>query len=326
MTKKVGIIGVGKYLPKKVLNNADLEKMVDTSDEWIITRTGIKERRIASAEEAVSDLAFCAAKDALNDARIKPEDLDLIIVATITPDMPFPSVASILQHKLRASKAVAFDISAACAGFVYGLSCAQAFIASGLYKNALVLGAEKLSAVTDWTDRNTCVLFGDGTGAVVLSEVRAGGILSAYLGSDGSRADLLMLPAGGSRKPASYKTIDNRMHYIKMQGNELFKIAVTIMAEAAQVALKQAGLQCKDLDLVIPHQANMRIIMAMAKKLGLPKEKIYLNIEKYGNMSSASTATALCEAVKEGRIRKGDIVLLDAFGAGLVWGACVIKW
>jgi 3-oxoacyl-[acyl-carrier-protein] synthase-3 len=326
MTKKVGIIGVGKYLPKKVLNNADLEKMVDTSDEWIITRTGIKERRIASAEEAVSDLAFCAAKDALNDARIKPEDLDLIIVATITPDMPFPSVASILQHKLRASKAVAFDISAACAGFVYGLSCAQAFIASGLYKNALVLGAEKLSAVTDWTDRNTCVLFGDGAGACVLAEVTSGGIISTYMGCDGSNLGLLNIPAGGSRLPATPETLTQRLHYIKMNGNELFKIAVRRMTEAAETVLKQAGLDFSDVDLIIPHQANSRIIMAVAKKLKIPEEKIFLNIEKYGNMSSACTAIALCEAVKEGRVKKGDIVLVDAFGAGLVWGACIIKW
>jgi 3-oxoacyl-[acyl-carrier-protein] synthase-3 len=309
-----------------VLTNADLEKMVDTSDEWITTRTGIKQRRLAAKNEATSDLAIKAAKQALEDAHLNPKDIDLIIVATITPDMAFPSVSCLLQNALSAKNAACLDVGAACAGFVYAITVAQQFIARAAYKNALVVGAEVLSSITDWKDRNTCVLFGDGAGAVVLSEVRAGGILSAYLGSDGSRADLLMLPAGGSRKPASYKTIDNRMHYIKMQGNELFKIAVTIMAEAAQVALKQAGLQCKDLDLVIPHQANMRIIMAMAKKLGLPKEKIYLNIEKYGNMSSASTATALCEAVKEGRIRKGDIVLLDAFGAGLVWGACVIKW
>jgi 3-oxoacyl-[acyl-carrier-protein] synthase-3 len=324
--KKVGIIGVGEYLPKRILTNADLEKMVDTSDEWITTRTGIKERRLVAKNEATSDLAIKASKQALDEASLKPADLDLIIVATITPDMPFPSVSCILQNALLAKTAVCFDICAACAGFVYALAVAQQFIARGTYRNALVVGAEILSSVTDWQDRNTCVLFGDGAGAVVMSEVKSGGILSTHLGSDGSKTELLMIPAGGSRNPASKDTLDKRLHYIKMQGNELFKLAVTIMTEAAQIALKKAGLECKDIDLVIPHQANMRIIMAMAKKLKLPEEKIYLNIEKYGNMSSASTATALCEAVKEGRIKKGDIVLLDAFGAGLVWGACVIKW
>ncbi|MBI4706473.1 MAG: ketoacyl-ACP synthase III [Candidatus Omnitrophica bacterium] len=324
--KKVGIIGVGEYLPKKVLTNKDLEKMVDTSDEWITTRTGIKQRRLVAKNEAASDLAIKASYQALEDARLKPEDLDLIIVASITGDMPFPSVSCLVQNAIGAKKAACFDISAACAGFVYAVTIAKQFIESGSYKKILVVGVEVLSSVTDWKDRNTCVLFGDGAGAAVLSEVRSGGILSSYLGSDGSKKDLLYIPAGGSRLPASKETIDNRMHYIKMQGNELFKLAVTLMSEAAQIALKKAGLECKDIDLVIPHQANIRIIMAMARKLKLPEEKIYLNIAKYGNMSSASTATALCEAKKEGRIKKGDIVLLDAFGAGLVWGACVIKW
>jgi len=324
--RKIGIIGVGKYLPKKILTNADLEKRVDTSDEWITTRTGIKERRVVCAHEAVSDLAVNAAKEALKDARMKPCDLDLIIIATITPDMQFPSTACLVQAVLGAKNAVCFDISAACAGFVYATIVAQQFIASGNYKNALVIGAEVLSSITDWKDRSTCVLFGDGAGAAVLSEVKSGGILSTYLGSDGTMANLLMLPGGGSRNPATHKTIDKRLHYIKMEGNEVFKSAVKIMTDAAQIALKQAGLKCSDVDLVIPHQANVRIIMAMAKRLGLPSDKIFLNIEKYGNMSSASTATALCEAVKAGRIKKGDIVLLDAFGAGLVWGACLIKW
>jgi 3-oxoacyl-[acyl-carrier-protein] synthase-3 len=324
--RKVGIIGVGEYLPKKVLTNADLEKMVETSDEWITTRSGIKERRLAAKYEATSDLAVKAAQAALEDARFNPKDLELIIVATITPDKPFPAVSCLLQNSLGAKNAVCFDISAACAGFVYGIAVAQQFIARGAYKNALVVGAEVLSRVTDWKDRSTCVLFGDGAGAAVLAEVRSGGLLSVHLGSDGSKADLLMIPAGGSRIPASHQSIDQRLHFIKMQGNEVFKLAVTIMADAARTAFKQAGLECKDIDLVIPHQANIRIIMAMAKKLGLAPEKVYLNIEKYGNMSSASTATALCEAVKEGRIKRGDVVLLVAFGGGLVWGACVIKW
>lgn len=323
---KVGIIGLGEYLPKRVMTNADLEKMVDTSDEWITTRTGIKERRVASKHQAASDLATEAAKNALKGARLKPENLDLIVVATVTPDMQFPSTACIVQANLGAKDAICFDVSAACAGFVYAITVVQQFIACGAYKNALVVGVEVLSSITDWQDRNTCVLFGDGAGAAVLGKVRSGGIISTYLGSDGSMANLLMMPGGGSRNPTSHKTIDKRMHYIKMRGNELFKLAVKIMAEIAKKALHQAGLTCKDVDCLIPHQANIRILFAVAKRLGLDKEKIYLNIRKYGNMSSASTAVALCEAVKDGRIKKGDIVLLDAFGAGLVWGACVIKW
>ncbi len=324
--RKVGIIGVGEYLPKKILTNADLEKMVDTSDDWITTRTGIKQRRIAAKNEAASDLAIQAAKEALKDAGLKPQDLDLIIVATITPDMPFPATACFVQSGLGAKSAVCFDVSAACSGFVYAIAVAQQFIARGVYKNALVVGAEVLSSITDWQDRNTCVLFGDGAAAVVLGEVHSGGILSVHLGGDGAKTNLLMQPAGGSRSPTSHATVDRRLHYLKMEGNEIFKLAVKIMTESAQRALKKAGLECRDIDLVIPHQANVRIIMAMARRLGLPAGKIYLNIEKYGNMSSASTATALCEAVKEARIKKGDIVLLVTFGAGLVWGACVIKW
>lgn len=324
--KDVGIIGIGKYLPSRTLTNSDLEKMVDTSDEWIRTRTGIKERRLAEKDEATSDMAQKAAKNAIKDAKIKPEAIELIIAATITPDMQFPSVASIVQHSIGAKKAVCFDISAACAGFVYALVTAQQFIARGTYRNALIIGAEKLSAITDWSDRNTCVLFGDGAGAAVVSAVKRPGILSTYLGSDGSMGDLLKLPGGGSRNPASHDTIDKKMHYIKMQGNELFKMAVKNMADAANKALKRARLSCDDIDCFIPHQANARIIMSAAKRLGLDPGKIYMNIDKYGNMSSASTAIALAEAVKSSRIKKGDIVVLDVFGAGLVWGACVIKW
>lgn len=324
--KKVGIIGVGKYLPKKILTNFDLEKMVDTSDEWIIQRTGIKERRIASEDEATSDLATEAARDALRDAGLLAEDIELIIVATITPDMQFPSTACFVQEKIGAKKACCFDISAACAGFVYGIVTANGFISQGIYRNALVIGAEKLSSITDWKDRNTCVLLGDGAGAVVLAEVNEGGILSSYLGSDGAQADLLYLPGGGSKNPATYKTVRDRMHYLKMRGSELFKVAVIKMAESVQKALERANLSCKDIDWLIPHQANMRILLATAKRIGLSRKKIYLNIERYGNMSSASTATALCEAVREKKIKKGDIVVLDAFGGGLVWGACVIRW
>lgn len=324
--KRVGIIGVGEYLPKKVLTNADLEKMVDTSDEWISSRTGIRERRLVAKHQATSDLATEAARKALKVAGLKAHDLNLLIVATVTPDMSFPAVSCILQHKIGATQAVCFDISAACSGFVHGLVIAQQFLARGTYQNALVVGAEVLSSITDWKDRNTCVLFGDGAGAAVLSEVKSGGILSTYLGSNGAAGELLMLPAGGSRHPASHSTINKRMHYIKMRGNELFKYAVKIMVESAEKVLSAAGLTPKDVNCFIPHQANNRILSAVAKRLGLDEKKVYVNIQRYGNMSSASLAIALSEAVQEGRIKKGDIVLLDAFGAGLLWGACVIKW
>ncbi|MDD5246947.1 MAG: ketoacyl-ACP synthase III [Candidatus Omnitrophica bacterium] len=324
--KKIGIIGIGEYLPEKILTNADLEKMVDTSDEWITTRTGIKQRHLVTEGQAASDLAAKAAEKALLSAGLAANDIDLIIVATVTPDTQFPSTACYVQAKIGAQKAICFDISAACAGFVYALISAQQFIKGGLCKRALVIGAEVLSSITDWTDRGTCVLFGDGAAAVVLSEVPSGGIISSYLGSDGNMTRLLLVPAGGSRQPATRETVENHLHYIKMQGNELFKLAVNIMTRAAEQVLKQTNLTFSDVDIVIPHQANSRIIMAVAKKLGLEEDKVYLNIEKYGNMSSASTVIALCEAAKEGRIKKGDIVLLDAFGAGLVWGACLIEW
>lgn len=328
MTKtNAGIIGVGSYLPPKILRNADLEKMVDTSDEWIITRTGIKERRIAENDVATSDLAVEAAHKALAMAKLTPMDIDLIIVATVTPDMNFPSTACLVQDKLKAVNAAAMDIGAACSGFIYGLSIAQGFIASGMYKNILVIGAETLSKITDWQDRNTCVLLGDGAGAAVLQPVPEGqGILSIYLGADGSAGDLLKLPAGGSRFPASHETVDKRMHYMKMSGNQLFKIAVKLMAESAQRALAQCGLTCEDVACLIPHQANIRIINAAAKRLGVPEEKIFLNIEKYGNISAASTIIGLDEAFKQNKIKSGDIVVLVAFGGGLTWGGCVIKW
>ncbi len=322
----VGIVGVGEYVHAKILTNKDLEKMVATSDSWITERTGIKERHIAAKSQATSDLAIKAALFALENAKIRPQDVDLIITATITPDMYFPSVSCLVQSALGAKRAACFDISAACAGFVYALITAQQFIAGGLYKNALVIGAETLSRITDWQDRNTCILFGDGAGAAVIAPVKNAGILSAHLGADGNMGNLLMVPAGGARYPASNETIEKRMHYVKMRGNELFKLAVKIMSDAARVALGKAGLTCADVDCLIPHQANLRILLAVAKRLGIGTEKIYMNIGKYGNMSSASTAVALCEAVKSGWIKKGNIVLVDAFGAGLVWGACVLKW
>ncbi len=317
---------MGSYLPKRVLTNQDLEKMVDTTDEWIVTRTGIHERHIARPDEATSDMAVEAAKQALADAGLKAEDIDLIIVATITPDMFFPSTACLVQHKLGCRHVPAFDISVACSGFVYGIAIANQFISSGVYRHALVIGAEKLSSVTDWSDRGTCVLFGDGAGAAVLGPVNSGGIVSVYLGADGSKGDLLNLPAGGSKLPASKKTVEDKLHFIKMNGAELFKHAVKIMADAALEATKPLNLKAKDIDLVIPHQANLRILMAVAKRMGLSEDKIYLNIDKYGNMSAASSAIALADAVKEGRIKKGNKILLDAFGGGLTWGAIVIEW
>lgn len=324
--KYATIAGLGKYLPPKILTNADLEKMVDTSDEWITTRTGIKERRIVEKGVTTSYLACEASRLALKRAGIKPSSLDLIIVATITPDSQFPSTACYLQSYLKAKQASCFDLSAACSGFVYGLITADQFIRSGFYKNVLVVGAEVLSCITDWKDRSTCVLFGDGAGAAVLTQGKKESFLGAYLGSDGDQSDILILPAGGSRYPASLETIKNRMHYIQMKGNELFRIAVRAMVKAAKESLAKADLTTKDLDLLVPHQANERIITAVASRLGIPNDKIYLNLQKYGNMSSASSAVALCEAWEAKRIGKDDIVLIDTFGGGLVWGSCVIRW
>jgi 3-oxoacyl-[acyl-carrier-protein] synthase-3 len=324
--KKVGIIGLGAYLPERVLTNKDLEKMVDTTDEWITSRSGIKERRIARPDEATSDMATEAAKRALKDANLKPEDIDLIIVATITPDMFFPATACLVQEKIGAKTCPAFDVSVACSGFIYGIAIAEQFIRSGTYKYALVIAAEKLSAITDWSDRSTCVLFGDGAGAAVLGPVEKGGILSVFLGANGKQGDLIKLPAGGSRIPASKKSVEDKLHFIKMNGAELFKHAVKVMADAALQATAPLGLKAEDISLVIPHQANLRILNAVAKRMGLSTDKIYLNIERYGNMSAASSAVALVEAVKEGRIKKGDKILLDAFGGGLSWGAIVIEW
>jgi 3-oxoacyl-[acyl-carrier-protein] synthase III len=325
--KKTGILGLGKYLPERILTNADIEKIVDTTDEWITTRTGVKERRIARKDEATSDMAVKAAKGALDRAGLKPEDLGLIIVATITPDMFFPSTACRLQHKLGITKIPAFDISVACSGYVYGLTIADQFIKTGMCKYALVVASEKLSTVTNWKDRSTCILFGDGAGAAVLGAVDEGGILSASLGADGSKGDLLQLPAGGSVMPASVKTVEEGLHTIRMEGNVLFKHAVKIMADAALAVAEPLGLKGDDIDIIIPHQANLRILNALAKRMGVdPDKKVYLNIAKYGNMSAASSAVALTEAVEEGRIKKGDIILMDAFGGGLTWGALIIKW
>lgn len=323
----VGISGVGSYVPEKVVTNNDLSKIVETSDEWIIERTGIHERRIASDNMATSDMATIAAKNALEDANIKSKDIDLIIVATVTSDHAFPSTACIIQKNIGAVNAAAFDINVGCSGFVYGLSIGESFIKSGMYKKVLVIGAETLSKIVDWGDRNTCVLFGDGAGACVLEKCEEGfGILSIELGSDGNNGEVLTQPAGGSRIPASIDTIENKLHFIKMDGKEVFKFAVRVMEKTSINTLKKANLELNDLDFLIPHQANMRIIDAAAKKLKLEKDKICVNLNKYGNMSSASIPVALNEAVKDNRIKKGDNILLVAFGAGLTWASMVIRW
>ncbi len=324
--QQAGILGLGCYLPPKKVTNSDLEKMVDTSDQWIMTRTGIKERRMASKEQASSDLGFEASKIAIKDAMLKPTDIDLIITATISPDMIFPATACIIQDKLGAKNASAFDINAACSGFVFAVIIAQQFVNSGMYGNVLVVGTEKLTSLVNWQDRSTCVLFGDGAGACIVGKSKDRRIISNFMGARGSGGNLLMVPAGGSRMPATEETVRDKLHFLKMEGNEVFKIAVRLMAEAANNVIKNAGLQCNDIRLLIPHQANIRILMAVAKKMGLPQEKIFMNIERYGNMSAASTAVALAEASQEKRIEKGDHVVLVAFGGGLTYGATVIKW
>ncbi|MDQ0113038.1 beta-ketoacyl-ACP synthase III [Paenibacillus harenae] len=323
----VGIIGTGKYVPERILTNQELEQMVETNDEWIVTRTGIRERRLASAEEATSDLALHASKKAIAAAGLTAEDIDLIIVATITPDMFFPSTACLLQDKLGAKKAAAFDLSAACSGFIYGLATASNMIATGMYKHVLVVGAETLSRITDYTDRNTCILFGDGAGAVVLGQVEEGrGFRSFELGADGSGGDLLKVCGGGSRVPASEASLSAKQHFIHMAGNDVFKFAVRIMGSAAEDALQKAGMTKEDIDLLVPHQANIRIINSALTRLELSEEKAMINLHKYGNMSAASIPVALAEAVEEGRVQQGDCLVLVGFGGGLTWGASVLVW
>ncbi|MDR1122572.1 MAG: ketoacyl-ACP synthase III [Endomicrobium sp.] len=322
----VKILGTGSYFPKKVLTNVDLEKIVDTSDEWIRTRTGIKERRICKENEITSDLAYLASLEALKSSNISQEQIDLIIVATITPDMFFPSTACFLQKKLGLNFAPAFDLSAACSGFIYGIATARAFIESGLYKTVLLVGAETLSKITDWTDRNTCVLFGDGGGAMLLSaSEKNDNILSTYLGADGAYSDLLFIHGGGSAMPATIETVNQKLHTMKMRGRDVFKAAVPKMALAAQKALELSGKKMDDINLFIPHQANMRIIEAVAKKLDISMDRVFVNIHKTGNISSATTITALDEAIKIGRVKSGDLVEVVAFGGGFTWGASVIR-
>ncbi|GGK14267.1 3-oxoacyl-[acyl-carrier-protein] synthase 3 [Caldalkalibacillus thermarum] len=323
----VGILGVGSFLPEKVLTNQDLEKMVDTSDEWIRTRTGIRERRIADENMASSDLAYEASVKALQHAGISADELDMIIVATVTPDMFFPSTACILQHKLGARKVAAVDLSAACSGFLYAVSTATQFVQTGMYRYILVVGVDCLSKITNWKDRNTCVLFGDGAGAVVIGPTEEGlGFLSFELGADGSGADFLNLPAGGSRLPASTRTLEEEKHFIHMNGQEVFKFAVRIMEQVSVSVIEKAGLSTDDVQFLVPHQANLRIIDAARKRLGLGEKQVVVNLDRYGNMSSASIPVALDEAVHDGRIKKGDIVVFVGFGGGLTWGASTMRW
>jgi 3-oxoacyl-[acyl-carrier-protein] synthase III len=325
--RTVSIIGTGSYLPERVLSNADLERMVDTSDDWITTRTGIKERRMAADDESTSDLAAKAAESALENAGIGADEVDLIIVATVTPDMFFPSTACFVQQKIGARNAACFDVSAACAGFLYALEIAQQFITSHTYDTVLVIGAEKLSSIVDWTDRNTCVLFGDGAGAAVLRH-RGGahGVISTFMASDGMLSDILYIPGGGSKFPTTKENLDARLNCIKMSGKETYKHAVISMLDAAHKVLADANLDPEDLACIIPHQANLRIIEAISQRFGVPIERFVVNLDKYGNTSAAAVAIALDEANRTGRMKVGDYVLLVVFGGGLTWAASVIQW
>ena len=322
------IVGTGSYVPARVLTNADLEKLVDTSDEWIVTRTGISERHVASDDEATSDLAYHAARAALESSGVDPGDLDMILVATATPDMFFPSTACVLQDRLGARRAGGLDISAACSGFIYGLAVANGLIRAGTARTVLLLGAETLTKVVNWQDRNTCVLFGDGAGAVVLrADEGEGGVLSVHLYADGSKGSLLILPGGGSRHPMSQAVLEAGLTKIQMNsGNEVFKLAVRAMEDAALTALKQNGYDVGDVDFIITHQANMRIISALGQRLGLPDHKVVANLKRVGNTSAASIPLALDEAVRDGRVQAGHLVLLCAFGGGLTWASSLIRW
>ena len=329
MSKKINseITGTGSFAPSKILTNYDLEKMVETSNEWIISRTGIKERRISEDGTGASDLSLEASLIALKEAKLEPEQIDLILIGTVTPDYLLPSTACILQNKLKAKNAAVLDIVAACSGFIYGLSIASAFIAIGQYRNVLVIGVELLSKITNWEDRDTCVLFGDGAGAAVVSATtEEKGILGTFLSGDGSLANLLHIPVGGTKVPLTKDNIDSKQHYIIMQGNEVFKSAVRAMEGATKHIIQEVGLSPEEIDLLIPHQANIRIIEALAKRLKLPMDKVYVNIDRYGNTSAASVPIALDEARKKGVIKEGSNTVLVAFGGGFTWGSAVIKW
>ncbi|MDE0011382.1 MAG: ketoacyl-ACP synthase III [Candidatus Poribacteria bacterium] len=322
------ITGTGSYLPEQVITNFDLEKLVDTSDEWIRQRTGIRERRMAEDDEATSDLCVRAARWAIKNANINPLDIQMILVATVTPDTFFPSTACYVQKGIGAKHASAMDISAACAGFLYGLDLADGLIRSGRYDTILVVGGEIFNKIVDWSDRGTCVLFGDGAGAAVVQATdEPKGILASYIGSDGDYADidLLGIPAGGSRMPVTQKAIDQKLDKIQMNGREVFKLGVRLMPEAAHRVLRQANVNIEDIDLLIPHQANLRIIEAVGDRLGVPREKVYINVDKYGNTSAATVIIALDEAIREGRAKPGDLLLLVTFGAGLTWGSTLLR-
>ena len=322
----IGITGVGCYVPERVLTNDDLSKLVDTSDEWITERTGIKERHVAEPDQAASDLALPASRQALGAARLDPDDLDLVIVATVTPDMFFPSTGSLLASALGADDAGAYDLSAGCTGFMYALAQAYGALAGGLADSALVVGTETLSKITNWHDRSTCVLFGDGAGAVVLQRVSDGGFLGFELGSDGEGGKELSIPAGGSRNPVTAETVAQEMHFLQMNGREVYKFATRILVSSAEKLLEECGLTVDDIDLYIPHQANKRIIDHAARNLGIPEDKIFVNVQKYGNTSSASIPLCLAEAVADGRLREGTRVLMTGMGAGLTWGSAYTIW
>ncbi len=325
--RSVSIVGTGSYLPERILTNAELEKLVDTSDEWIMTRTGIRERRIAANNEFTSDMGAKAALAAMEQAGVTAEELDLILVATVTPDMAFPSTACFVQKQLGAKNAACFDVSAACSGFLYAIEIAQQFIMSETYDTVLVIGSEKLSTVVDWTDRNTCVLFGDGAGAAILrNRADSHGVITTSMGSDGDFSDILFMPGGGCRVPITGENIDQRLNTIKMSGKEVYKHAVNAMLTAAQTALDQAGLEAGDLACIIPHQANMRIIEAIAERMRVPVDRFFINLDRYGNTSAAAVAIALDEANRGGRMKIGDYVLLIVFGGGLTWASSVIQW
>jgi len=326
--RTVSIIGTGSYVPEKIITNDDLSRMVDTTDDWITTRTGIKERRIAAKGEDTSDMASKAALRAIEQAGIKAGEIDLILVATTTPDMTFPATACFVQTKIGASKAACLDVGAACAGFLFALEIAQQFITSHTYDTVLVIGAEKLTSITNWSDRNTCVLFGDGAGAAILKHRGGGthGVISTYIGSDGQFTDILFMPGGGSRTPITRDNVDQHLQTIHMSGRDVYKQAVIAMLEASRKVLDQAGLTIDDIACVIPHQANMRIIEGIADRLKIPIEKFYVNLDRYGNTSAAAVAIALDEANRSGRIKPGDYVLMVVFGGGLTWASTVIEW
>ncbi len=323
---KAGILGIGSHLPEKVLTNFDLEKIVDTTDEWIYSRSGIKQRHIVANDQATSDISVEAAKKALENANVDIKDIDMFIVATATPDMLFPSTACVVASKFGIVGPPAFDIAAGCTGFVYGLVTAQQFVENGMYKKILVIGAESLSRILDWTDRSTCVLFGDGAGAVVVGPTEGKGVIASVLGADAVGGHNLTLPAGGSQKPATHETVDQRLHYVHMNGNEVFKFAVRAMAKACQEVMDKAGVTSDQIDWFIPHQANIRIIESASQKLKIPMEKIIITLDNVGNTSAASIPISLDKAAREGKLKKGDTILTVAFGAGLTWGASVIEW